>query len=367
MPYAVISPRWVRGLAACASLCSALAPSSLFAAAPTPAVADDECLLRELKSAQPQTTAEEMRRRCQPPPQPADPSATAASTKAQAPPPVVVMDRLLAKPPETLSLFERRVTSEVRAAREPFALLPHRPNYLLPASYNLRDRGADRDQLESHFQISFKFPLTPSLFEGRVLPYFAYTGRAWWQLYDGDRSRPFREYDHEPELLIGLPAAGTELLGWTHRATAIGLNHQSNGRSVPFSRSWNRFTAEVFLDRGLHTWAALKLWHRFSEDAKTDPQDSRGDDNPDITRYLGNFELKLGHASPGSNNVTLTLRRSARSDGKGAVQLDWSRPTGYAPELRWTAQLFSGYGDSLIDYNVKVQRIGVGIMLNDWF
>jgi phospholipase A1/A2 len=367
MPYAVISPTWARGFVACLLL-----PTSLFAAT-TVGVADDECLLRELKSAQPQTTAEEMRRRCQPPPLPAapDPSSTADAPKAAAPPPVVVLDQLLAKPPETLSLFERRVTSEVRAAREPFALLPHRPNYLLPASYNLNDRGsergADRDQLESHFQISFKFPLTPSLFEGRVLPYFAYTGRAWWQLYDGDRSRPFREYDHEPELLIGLPASGTELLGWTHRATAIGLNHQSNGRSVPFSRSWNRFTAEVFLDRGLHTWAALKLWHRFSEDAKDDPQDSRGDDNPDITRYLGNFELKLGRAQPGSHNVTLTLRRSARSDGKGAVQLDWSRPTGYAPELRWTAQLFSGYGDSLIDYNVKVQRIGVGIMLNDWF
>jgi phospholipase A1/A2 len=367
MPYTVISPRWACRFAVCASLCSALLPTSLLAAAPVPAVADDDCLLRELKSAQPLTTAEELRRRCQPPPQPADPSATADTPKAAAPPPVVAMDRLLAKPPETLSLFERRVTSEVRASREPFALLPHRPNYLLPASYNLHDPGSGRDQLESHFQISFKFPLTPPLFEGRLLPYFAYTGRAWWQLYDGDRSRPFREYDHEPELLIGLPAAGTELLGWTHRATAIGLNHQSNGRSVPFSRSWNRFTAEVFLDRGLHTWAALKLWHRFSEDAKDDPQDSRGDDNPDITRYLGNFELKLGHAEPGSHNVTLTLRRSTRTDGKGAVQLDWSHPTGYAPELRWTAQLFSGYGDSLIDYNVKVQRIGVGIMLNDWF
>jgi phospholipase A1/A2 len=363
MPYELIGPRWACWFAACALL-----PTGLFAAPAALGVADDECLLRELKSAQPQTTAEEMRRRCQPPPTPAaaDPSSAADAPKA-AVPPAVVLDQLLAKPPETLSLFERRVTSEVRAAREPFALLPHRPNYLLPASYNLHEPGSDRDQLESHFQISFKFSLTPSLFEGRVLPYFAYTGRAWWQLYDGDRSRPFREYDHEPELLIGLPAGGTELLGWTHRATAIGLNHQSNGRSVPFSRSWNRLTAEVFLDRGQHTWAALKAWHRFSEDAKADPQDSRGDDNPDITRYMGNFELKLGHASPDSHNVTLTLRRSTRTDGKGAIQLDWSRPTGYAPELRWTAQLFSGYGDSLIDYNVKVQRIGVGIMLNDWF
>jgi phospholipase A1/A2 len=361
MLYTVTGPKRAHWFAACLVL-----PTSLFAA--TAGVADDECLLRELKSAQPQTTAEEMRRRCQPAPTPAAPDASSAAEapKAQVPP-VVLMDQLLAKPPETLSLFERRVTSEMRAAREPFALLPHRPNYLLPASYHLRDRGDGRDQLESHFQISFKFPLTPSLFEGRVLPYFAYTGRAWWQLYDGDRSRPFREYDHEPELLLGFPAGGTELLGWTHRATAIGLNHQSNGRSVPLSRSWNRLTAEVFLDRGQHTWAALKLWHRFSEDAKEDPQDSRGDDNPDITRYMGNFELKLGHASPGSHNVTLTFRRSARTDGKGAIQLDWSRPTGYAPELRWTAQLFSGYGDSLIDYNVKVQRIGVGLMLNDWF
>jgi phospholipase A1/A2 len=38
-----------------------------------------------------------------------------------------------------------------------------------------------------------------------------------------------------------------------------------------------------------------------------------------------------------------------------------------SPSLRWHVHLFSGYGDSLIDHNRKLERIGVDVMLNDWF
>jgi phospholipase A1/A2 len=71
--------------------------------------------------------------------------------------------------------------------------------------------------------------------------------------------------------------------------------------------------------------------------------------------------------SAGGQNTTLMLRRSFQRSGKGAAQLDWSAPTGYSPSLRFTAQFFDGYGDSLADYNVRLRRIGLGLMLNDWF
>jgi len=61
------------------------------------------------------------------------------------------------------------------------------------------------------------------------------------------------------------------------------------------------------------------------------------------------------------------MRRGLGSGGKGSAQLDWSRPTGFSPQLRWHAQYFDGYAESLIDYQVRLQRISFGVMLNDWY
>jgi phospholipase A1/A2 len=285
--------------------------------------------------------------------------------------PSALLQGMRAKPETERSVFERRVLSEARSANEAFALLPHRPTLLMPLSYQRRQDDAAEARapkaLEALFQISFKFPLTRPLFGDRVIPYFAYTGRAWWQVYDGANSRPFREYNHEPELLLAMPGDGSSWWGWQYRLATLGLNHQSNGREVPASRSWNRVTAELLFDRKLHTWASLKLWVRLPEERKVEPTAALGDDNPDINRFMGQFELRLGHAQPDGHNLTLMLRQSTRSDGRGALQLDWSHPARFSPELRWTVHLFSGYGDSLIDYNRRVQRIGLGVMLSDWF
>jgi phospholipase A1/A2 len=81
----------------------------------------------------------------------------------------------------------------------------------------------------------------------------------------------------------------------------------------------------------------------------------------------GDFDFKLGWANPQSHQLTLTTRKSFSAGGKGALQIDWSHPIPNTPALRWYAKGFSGYGDSLIDYNQKIQRFGLGIMINDWF
>ena len=43
--------------------------------------------------------------------------------------------------------------------------------------------------------------------------------------------------------------------------------------------------------------------------------------------------------------------------------MGWSYPL--SESVRLYAQLFTGYGDSLIDYNNYQTRIGLGVMLND--
>jgi phospholipase A1 len=68
-------------------------------------------------------------------------------------------------------------------------------------------------------------------------------------------SRPFRTTDHEPEVMYVYPTDAQLPWGWRWRYSGLGVVHQSNGQSLPLSRSWNR----VYLMTG------MELDNRWSE------------------------------------------------------------------------------------------------------
>jgi phospholipase A1 len=47
------------------------------------------------------------------------------------------------------------------------------------------------------------------------------------------------------------------------------------------------------------------------------------------------------------------------------MRFGWSFPI--AGNLRGYAELFKGYGESLIDYNHNATYLGVGVSLLDWY
>lgn len=361
-PLPLPAQRAVQKILACAP--AALLLSHL--AAPGTCAAGDfisyeECLAETLKTAADSMTASQVRQACStylPPAVPAEaPAVSAAAPDAGQ---------------EELSALGRRVNYESKNQGNRFTIIPHKPNYILLASYNdhlsgegLQLDDSELDHTEVKFQLSFKVPLTKDLFgyeKGRL--FAAYTMKSLWQAYNDDISSPFRETNHEPELFISLHN-DWEMFGVNNPYILAGFSHQSNGRGGDRSRSWNRLYLDFIFERG-DFLLSIKPWYRLPEESKSFLGDPDGDDNPDISSYMGYGEL-TGAWSKDGHTLSVMLRNNLRNNhNRGAVELGWSFPLGDGLPLKGYLQYFNGYGESLIDYNTSVNRIGVGVLLTDW-
>lgn len=269
------------------------------------------------------------------------------------------------------SAFRRRETLEKSSEFNPFSVTTNRPNYLLPLTYhdspNLASTNGNdlEERTEAKFQLSFKFPAWIDLLGTSGDLYLAYTGQFYWQAFDVDQSRPFRESNHEPELFVDFDANwnlfGVQFLG-TIDTVRIGLVHQSNGKDLPQSRSWNRVYAQLFWEYE-DLLISIKPWVRIPDPPKDGPDDPRGDDNPDIERFVGQMKTVVAWRN-GNDTYSAVWRNNLRADNRGSLELGWSFPlTG---RLRGYVQAFTGYGENLIDYDDAHNRIGFGILLTDW-
>ncbi|HZV92026.1 MAG TPA: phospholipase A [Caldimonas sp.] len=215
----------------------------------------------------------------------------------------------------------------------------------------------DYRNVEAKLQISIRTKLAEDVGLPDADLWFAYTQQSLWQLYSAGISRPFRATDHQPEIFYVVPAPFDLPYGVKLKMTGIGLAHQSNGQSLPFSRSWNRWYVLGGLEKG-----EFALTARYN----TRIHESDGnDDNPDLTKYRGRTEL-LGIWTPGF--YTLSALWKTNFDSRGSLQLDFTTPVSRKDPkgLRWYVQLFSGYGETLIDYNFRQTSLGAGVTLFGW-
>jgi len=269
----------------------------------------------------------------------------------------------------TGTILDYRIKQEQETVENSYALTAHQPSYFLPLAYagspnqapfsasnTPTDQQYQLDNLEVKFQISFRVPLNRDFFVKNSHLWFGYTQLSLWQLYNRDASAPFRETNYEPELLWMFPVNQSfGKLKLTQLTAAI--NHQSNGRSEPLSRSWNRFYVNS-------TWAyedwifRLRPWYRL-------PETDGKDDNPDIEDYLGHFDFRMGKKYEKHTFSALFRSNFDKDQPHSFYELGYSFSINR--KFRGYLQFVSGYGESLIDYNHRNKRFSIGIMLNDWF
>lgn len=259
---------------------------------------------------------------------------------------------------------------DTTATRSTFLVTPYKPIYILPGRWSshpnerpfsgnqnpdyVAPAGTDYNNVETKFQLSFKTKVLQSIFWGHGDLWMAYTQISEWQLYNNNLSRPFREVNYQPEVILNFPVR-FKLLGFRARMVGVAFNHESNGKSNPFSRSWNRIIFHAGFDR--KNWSVyVRPWLRLRAEK---------DDNPDIAKYVGRGDLNVIYTKNGS---VFSLIGSHNLDfGKrirGYANFSWSYPI--KGNLKGYLQISHGYGETLIDYNNKQTTVGIGVSLVEW-
>jgi phospholipase A1 len=239
----------------------------------------------------------------------------------------------------------------------PLALSVYEPVYFLVGG----DGG-----LNAKFQISLRFRLFDD--HGRLarrLPfiddlYLSFSQTALWDL--GELSKPFKDASYRPRLFYANYDLARYFDGNLRVGVESGIGHESNGKEAEDSRSFNMLYVRPTLTfgdpDGLRAYLAPLIHNYIAES-----------DNRDIEDYRGYVDWLFGVGSKGGLDFWAVLRKGTRSDF-GSIELNASYPLSKLSGGDLTGwlmlQYFNGYGESLLDYNRKIDsqvRLGISIAL----
>ncbi|MEO6915497.1 MAG: phospholipase A [Chitinophagaceae bacterium] len=221
------------------------------------------------------------------------------------------------------------------------------PAYSLPFRINYNN-------YEAKFQLSLKAKMAQGLFAGHGDLWIAYTQKAHWQIYNEKLSRPFRELNYEPEVILNF-ATKFPLLGFMGRMVGVSFVHQSNGRTLPLSRSWNRLIFHAGFER--KNWQVIfRPWIRL-KDAE--------DENPAISNYIGRGELIVVRNFK-KHQLSLQTSHSLRTGNNSHGSLLASWVLVLHKNIKAQFQVADGYGETLMDYNHKQVTYGISLSLIEW-
>lgn len=260
--------------------------------------------------------------------------------------------------PDQHSALQKKLKQQKALEKTQYGISFYEPTYILPFYYtgdpyqavykgNTPDnQKVDNEELKA--QVSLVLPLWTNIFHSHYALNISYTQLSYWQFYA--KSQYFRETDYEPAIFV----SNHFLPNWL---ASVGIVHQSNGRGGQLERSWNRLYFEVSFS-GPHWLISVKPWILIFKSESSDLH------NPNIANYLGYGRVVLAYQF-GRQEVSVMFRNVLESGfSRGAEEVDYQFPI-YG-KVSGYIQFFSGYGQSLIEYDHYTNSVGVGIILSNW-
>ncbi|WP_300536119.1 phospholipase A [Sphingosinicella sp.] len=217
---------------------------------------------------------------------------------------------------------------------------------------------------DAKLQLSFRYRLfgqKPREFstgdgsrEWRAGLYFGYTQRMFWDL--SQESIPMYDITFSPELFVRAVSPGSTSVGSPMLGIQAGVRHQSNGEDGADSRSFNTLYVEPSVGFGLgNGWtltAAPRIWAYVGSK----------EGNERIARYRGYTGLTLDLKQTDGLGIRADIQGNIEG-GRGSAEVDVSYSL-----RQWTglnlylySQLYTGYGEALIDYDERSTRLRFGI------
>jgi len=243
-----------------------------------------------------------------------------------------------------------------------FGLKAYKVNYIAPYSVRFGDEKYKSYTItdeylntEVEFQLSLKLKFGSNLFGLNEEYYGAYTQHAFWQLYAV--SSPFRENVYNPEAFVVFPLTKND---WGIKSLKVAFAHRSNGQgsneNIEYPDDWqNRGNRSRSVN---YFYTTMRLQH---DTLITDinawmPIVSSLDDNTDLMTYTGYTSVKFNYFF--NKSLITLMARGNFATLKGAVELSYSYPI--VKSVFFYTKLFSGYTESLIDYDTKITKLSIG-------
>lgn len=247
-------------------------------------------------------------------------------------------------------------------------LLPHNGTYFMPMSYqhnpnhthyadiqsnaDVTDRGEFNSHHEAELQVSFLIVLSREFMGPSNALFLGYTQQSWWQMYNAEWSRPFKETNYMPELFVRhIFKAPPTIMGWESLGVDAGYMHHSNGQIQERSRSWDRVFGRIAFMKD-NTMMVASGWYRL-------PESQADDNNPKIQDYYGYGSLEIEHFLGDKHRLGLEIRPGKTKWGFTGKFMGPAHQG-----VSWFIKAEYGSSASLNDYDHATRRLGFGFQSN---
>ena len=247
-------------------------------------------------------------------------------------------------------------TLSVRSDDDPNWQPDGRLSFFEPMFFAVGDGSDANAKMQLSFKLRLYEPTDKTSRDFVDNMYFGYTQPAFWDL--SSYSAPFIDTNYIPSFFYFIPATDWRVDG-NAVGFAAGIEHESNGKDGPESRSIDVLFVRPYFafgdTRDFH-WSASPNLYAYIEK----------DENSDIAKYRGYGDFHLSYGKYDDWQAAWILRKGTSTE-KFSAELQATYPLnrwypGVAGYLM--LQAFTGYGEYLLDYNEREPwsvRIGYAI------